>query len=62
MPSSAKLEGIVKVVAVEVVIKVRVQLLVRVGGGVGLKKTEINAILNSVGVRIEVGVELGKNH
>ena len=32
-----------------------------VGGGVGPKKNEINAILNSVGVKVEVGVELGNN-
>ena len=48
---------------VEVVVEVRVQLLVRPGGWRGgPEKNEINAILNSVGVRIDVGVELGKNH
>ena len=50
---------------VEVVVKVRVPLLVRAGGWVGgcrgeSEKTQINAILNSVGVKVEVGVELGK--
>ena len=45
---------------VEVVVKVRVRQLVWVGGGGDLKKKEINAILNSVGVKVEVGVELGK--
>ena len=46
---------------VEVVVKVRVPLLVRVGGWRGgSEKNQINAILNSVGVKVEVGVELGK--
>ena len=45
---------------VEVVVEVRVQLLFRVGGWTGgSEKNEINAILNLVGVKVEVGVELG---
>ena len=49
---------------VEVVVEVRVQLLFQVGGWRGgSEKNKINAILNSVGVKVEVGVgvELGKN-
>ena len=41
----------------EVLAEVRVQLLLVVGGWV--KKNEINAIVNSVEVKVEVGVELG---
>ena len=42
---------------VEVLAEVRVQLLVVVGGWV--EKNENNALLNSVEVKVEVGVELG---
>ena len=41
---------------VEVLAVVRVQLLFMVGGW---EKSETNAILNSVEVKVEVGVELG---
>ena len=43
---------------IEIVVEVRVKLLFLVGG---LEKNEIDAILNSIEVQIEVGVELGKN-
>ena len=46
---------------VEVTAEVRVQLLVLfdgwVGGGVGEKKNEINAVLISVEIKVEIGVE-----
>ena len=42
---------------VEVLAQVRVKLLVVVGGWV--TKNEINAIFNSVEVKVEVGVKLG---
>ena len=46
---------------VEVTAEVRVQLLVSfdgwVGGGVGEKKNEINAVLISVEIKVEIGVE-----
>ena len=38
---------------------ITIQLLVVVGGWV--RKNEINAILNSVEVKVEVGGDLGKN-
>ena len=48
---------------VEVLAEGRVQLLVVVGGwvGGGWEKKQINAILNSIEVKVEVGVELGKS-
>ena len=43
------------------VVNVRVQLLVLVGGRVGGSGKKINALLNSVEVKIEVLVEFGNN-